>query len=336
MSHQTPVSRAVAAALALGLLALCSAPALALQAANPLPGSDAARFTVGASLGQLGGTAKELVFDYPLGRKFKTSELTWDLSEVAVAGVQASIGFGGRLRANLGLWSALSEGSGSMVDRDWLYANAITAGRVDADAVGDSDWTHESLHDDVSVDSAVMLDLNLSVEAWESGPFSVRGIVGYKQDALTWSARGGTFVYSVERFRDTVGRFPAVEVIEYEQVYRIPYVGVAASWTGSAFSVEAHLLGSTAVSAEDTDHHRLRDTVFSGEFSGGTFVGAGVAGSWAFAERWYARAALEAQSLGEITGDVAMESPEGRARFDDGGGIALDATLVSVEAGVRF
>jgi plasminogen activator len=339
MSHRPPARTAVAAACALALLALGLGRALAFQAVNPQPfaaGPGAPRFSVGASLGMLSGTGKELVFDYPRGEKFKTSELTWEFSEVAVAGVQASAGFGGRLRVNAGVWAALDGGSASMVDRDWLYGGAIDAGLITPGQISDADWTHESRHPDTSVDSAVMLDLNLTWEALQSGAFALRGIAGYKQDALTWSARGGTFVYSVDRFRDRAGRFPDVEVIRYEQVYRIPYLGVAASWSRPAFSAEAHLLASAWVSAEDTDHHRLRDTVFTGEFSGGTFVAAGVSATWAFSPRWYARAAFESQSIPEITGDVTMDAPEGRATFGSGGGVALDATLLSAEVGLRF
>lgn len=333
--------RSLAAALSLALVAAAPGTARALHASTSLPDAPAfvagaARFSLGATVGQLSGTASELVFDYPRGERFKISELTWDLKEVTVAGLQGSVGFGGRWRVNLGFWSAVSEGSSSMIDRDWLYVEAIEAGLVPADAIGDDDWTHESRHEDVTLDQGLLLDLNLTVDAWRRGPFLVWGILGYQQDSLTWSARGGSYVYSVGRFRDTRGRFDDVEVIQYEQIHRIPYLGVGASWSTPAFTAEAHLLASTAVSAEDTDHHRLRDTVFSGSFSGGTFVGLGASANWVFAPPWYLRGSLESQSVSRIVGDVTMDSPDGQAKFKDGGGVALDATQIALEVGLRY
>ena len=173
------------------------------------------------------GTATELAFDYPNGRKFKLSELTWDFKNVVMAGVHGSVGIGRRFRLDLGVRSALTAGSGMMVDRDWDYPDSVSASLEP----NDSNWTDESRHPDTSLDQGTILDLNLSVLALQTGPFSLRGIVGYKNDTWKWSARGGTYIYSTEYYgsRDATGSFPAgVEVISYEQRYSIPYFGVGA------------------------------------------------------------------------------------------------------------
>lgn len=334
--------RAVACALALaGSFAGGSAQAMHANPWSPRAGGEGASFSLDASVGWLGGTATELAFDYPRGEKFKISELTWDFSEVAVAGVQGSIGFGQRFVASFGAWRALDQGDGMMVDRDWMYSYAIEKGYVDAADVTDEDWTHESRHPQTTLDDATLLDLNLAILAWRAGPFSVGGVVGYSADVWQWSARGGTYVYSVNAFRDRTGEFKGADgrnlrVIDYEQRWGLPYVGVTAAWQGAALQVEGHVLASTLVHATDTDYHVLRDTTFEGEFDGGRFFGFGFAASWNFPPRWRATLAAEYRIIDEITGEVTVIAPEGRAVYGGGGGVALEAAMVTLAAGYLF
>jgi outer membrane protease len=338
MSRQSTISRCTAVALAVALAAFAPATAGAAVTSQGSAGSISTQagglsFSLGASVGQVEGTAKELVFDNSVVKKFKLSELTWDITEVVMAGVQGSLGFGERFHANLGYWTALNKGNGGMVDRDWLYSPAGMA-QIEPDA---DNWTHESKHPNTHLEKGSMLDLNLTGQIWQAGPFSVSGIAGYKIDDWKWSARGGTFVYSVDTFRDTVGSFPDNQkVIVYEQEYNIPYLGIGAGWSGATFAVDGRLLLSNWVSATDTDNHVLRSTIFEGDFSDGTFVGVGVSATWNFAPRWFATAALDYQSISEITGDVTMRSPQGDAVFRNGGGIAEDSTLLSLGAGFAF
>jgi len=335
-------SRCTAAALVAALASLAPAPAGAVITSQRASGSFETQagelsLSLGASVGRVEGMASELVFDEVLGRKVKLSELTWDIKGVLMAGVKASAGLGGRVSANLAYWTALSEGNGRMIDRDWMYPEEILA-RIEP---GSGNWTHESRHPDTTLDKGSMLDLNLTVRAWQSGPFSVSGIVGFKKDDWKWSSRGGTATYSVEGFRDTEFEFKDglgrdLLVIEYEQEYTFPYIGLGAGWSGESFSVDGRLLASTLVTASDTDNHVLRETIFKGDFSGGTVFGAGVGAAWRFSPRWIATAALDYQAISEITGDVAMRTAEGTVVFSDGGGIAQDSLLLSLGAGFAF
>lgn len=326
-------------ALAAALAAVAPAPARAMHATGrPGPGSlqtTAAgfSFSLDTSVGLVEGTASERVFYYPYGNKFKLSELTWDLKGVALAGVHGSVGYGRWVRLNIGVWSALTEGNGMMVDRDWAYPPSVAAFLEPSD----QNWTHESRHPDTTLDTGTIVDVNLSVLPLPPGPFSLRGIVGYKNDTWNWSARGGTYVYSSEEFRDTTGAFPGSrQVISYEQRYSIPYIGVGASWAWPVFQLESHLLYSPAVSASDSDYHNLRGVLFEGDFSGGTYIGVGLNATWAFARHWSATLGVEYQSISEITGDVTISGQEGYGKYPGGGGIALHAALLSLGAGYRF
>ena len=326
-------------ALAAALVAFAPAPARAMHATGqPGPGSfqttgALVSFSLGASVGMIEGTASELAFSYPYGKKFKLSELTWDLKDVVMAGLHGSMGIGRRFRLNLGVWSALTEGNGMMVDRDWLYAPSVAAYLEP----NDHNWTHESQHPDTSLDKGMIVDTNANVMALQAGPFSLHGILGLKHDTWKWSARGGTYVYSSEGFRDTTGSFPAgAQVITYEQQYLIPYVGVRANGTWSAFLIESHLLYSPVVSASDSDYHVLRGVLFEGDFAGGTYVGVGLNATWAFTRHWSTTLGVEYQSISEITGEVTVSGEEGYGRFPGGGGIAVSATSFSLGAGYRF
>jgi omptin len=141
-------------------------------------------FSLGATIGQVGGTAYERV--YIPERDFKLSELQWDLEDVAMAGVQVGVGFPGRFRLNLGYRAAVNEGDGDMVDRDWMLE----------DSVSDDEWTHESRHPDTALDSGTMLDINLDFRALSRGSFSLSGILGYRSSEWEWSARGGDYIYT--------------------------------------------------------------------------------------------------------------------------------------------
>jgi plasminogen activator len=332
------------ALLAAALVAGAPGAAHALHASSSATGPGALQFGGGefsfaldASVGLVGGTATELAFDYPLGNKYKVSELSWDLKGVAMAGIQGSAAYGRRLRLNVGFWSALGKGSGTMVDRDWLYTDVATLFITPSD----SNWTDESRHPNTSVDKGTLLDLNVSVLALESGPFSLSGILGYKRDTWGWSSRGGTFVYTYNSFRDTTGDFEElfgkdVLVISYEQRFTIPYAGVEMAWTSPAVRVAAHLLASGLVSATDTDRHVLREVSYRGDFSKGTYLGLGAGVTWDFAPRWAATLGLEYQSISEITGDVHMSGAEGDQTFSAGGGLAMSAVMGSLGIGCRF
>lgn len=335
--------RAALAILALGVAAGVPSPARALHATAPGrlvsagAGGAGASFSLQPSIGTAAGTGIERVFSYPLGSKYKLSELTWDFDEVVMGGLEGSADFGRRVRLAAGFWSALSAGDGMMVDRDWAYAEIMTQ----VIEPGGENWTDESRHPDTTLDEGTVVDVNLSVRALESGAFSISGIVGLTWQRWAWSSRGGTFVYSYDGFRDTSGDFGELygedaRIIEYEQQYTIPYVGVGLAWQGPALRFDGHLLLSGLVMATDTDEHLLRGVLFEGEFSRGFYVGAGVNGTWLFTPRWYATLGLDYQSIPEITGDVTMSGAEGYAEFGSGGGVALETVMASLGVGLRF
>ena len=100
--------------------------------------------------------------------------------------------------------------------------------------------------------------------------------------------------------------------------------------------MDAHLLMSPLVSATTSDYHDLRETRFEGDFLGGMYVGLGVTAAWTFAQRWSAAMRVEYQSISGLTGDVTMSGPGGRYYYPDGGGVGMDAMMVSLGTSFRF
>jgi omptin len=321
------------------LSASATTPSLAMHAtgaADPWSfqtGDGGTFFSVGASLGQVAGTCSETVLDYPRGEKFLLSDLQWDYKNVTIAGMMASAGIGGRYRVNIGYWSALPGGSGLMVDRDWLYDNST----AEAPVPDDSNWTDESRHPDTSLDGGSMLDLNVNILALRAAPFSLRGILGFKSDSWSWSARGGTYIYSSYQFRDTVGAFESdVQVIEYKQNYAIPYLGIGGNWSTPTFLMDMHLLMSPVIWASTTDYHNLRDMTFEGDFSGGFYVGLGLTATYAITQRWAVTIRGEYQSISQLTGDMTVTTSYDRWVYPSASGVGMDALMYSLGTSWRF
>ena len=328
-----------ATAAALGLAAaLAPAAASAMHASTPSPWAASGSggglsWAIEGSVGAIGGKAYERVYDYPGGDKFKLSQLDWELKNIALVGVEGSVSIAERFQVNLGYWTAVSEGDGQMVDYDWMLLSADT----------DDEWTHRSIHPGTSLDSGSVFDVNLHVKAIDVGPVALSGIVGYLRDEWEWSARGGTYIYSDYEnggFRDQEGSFPAGKLaIGYRQTYTTPYLGVACDGDWGAFQLQAFLRYSPWVSAEDSDLHNLRTPprTFDGSFSGGTFFGAGLQGTYFFTPSLFVSAALDVERFSEITGDVKIyDGGDYLGTAPDGGSVELGVAAVLLSAGYRF
>jgi outer membrane protease len=79
-----------------------------------------AAFALRGSAGYLNGEARELVYDSDAGSRRKASELIWDLDSLYMVGAVASASICNWFNINVGIWTACNEGSGGMVDYDWI------------------------------------------------------------------------------------------------------------------------------------------------------------------------------------------------------------------------
>ena len=281
------------------------------------------------SLGLLNGEAKEHVYDYETidGSRRQLSRLDWDLDNVAMGGANGTVRLLDKLTINGGYWTKLSEGGGEMDDYDWLDT-------------GSTDWTHYSLSD-VDVTEGYVFDLNVAwdlVSDWNG--LTARALAGYKQDGWKWEDSGVYLLYPEYGYvpQDLYGE----NMINYEQEFRMPYLGASADWQWNDFTVSGHLSWSPIVEADDWDEHVARSLHFHETFEGGDMLGLGVEARYQFTQGFmdgvFLSAGLEYQSIDLMVGDMEMEdySTGETGGDEDTAGIENEYTTVSLGLGVYF
>lgn len=318
------------AAFSLSLTALLCAsprPSLAMHAAGPLPAVTISNQNMALTLqvggGLANGEAREVVYtEDEAGGEFKLSELFWDIEDVVMAGGSIAVQIGPRYRVSAGVWVAVTEGKGRMDDYDWLLGP-------------DAPWTDWSLSD-VEVRDTYALDINAAAEVYRYQNLGFSAVLGYRQDQWSWEDRGRRFIYSQERLYDSVGEFNGLELITYEQRFRIPYLGVVATLHGTQASAEVYCHYSPLVEAEDHDVHLQRDTTFKGKGDGGDYFGAGLRAGYQFTKNVSLAASAEWQVVEELRANTTIIAPEGTERNPDSAGIANQWMMLSLSLGYTF
>ncbi len=286
-------------------------------------------FAAQVSLGVLNGEANEHVYDYETadGSRRQLSRLDWDLKNVAMGGANGSVRLLDKLTINAGYWAALTEGSGEMDDYDWLDTAS-------------TDWTHYSLSD-VDVTEGYVLDLNVAwdlVSDWND--LAARVFAGYKQDGWTWEDSGKYLLYPEYGYvpQDLDG----ANMINYEQEFRMPYLGASADWKWNNFTVSGHLTYSPIVEATDWDEHVERSLHFKETFEEGDMMGVGLEARYDFTagsfNGVFLSAALDYQKIDLIVGDMeVVDASTGESGGDDDvAGIENEYTMISLGGGIRF
>jgi plasminogen activator len=212
-------------------------------------------------IGYLRSVATESVYD-PANRSNKISQLDWKADAVTLGGRAAVRPFEGvTLRGSI--WAAVSS-EADMRDRDWLL------GYQGADS-----WTHQSIHPDTRVAKAWQADVSAAYTLGNVGDVAVAALAGFRHYDVKYRAYGGSYIYSVNAFRDTVGTFdPSRLGISYRQQWDTPYLGLGAYYRGETLSAAAEIYGSPASYGHDRDYHALRYTLFTEKFVPTTMIGA--------------------------------------------------------------
>jgi outer membrane protease len=305
--------------------------------------------TVEGRIAGVSGSADEkvyatIVYGSLAGERHKLSELNWDLSGVAMAGMAVTLEVK-RLLLRASVLNAVTEGDGQMADYDWFLYD-----RPDF-------WTHRSVSD-VSVDQGWQVDLQGAVRLIQASGVEVAAMAGLRGMTWEWSNSGAEYVYSSlgvadgfpgsgysweqtdpDAVRDLVWTGASGTTgIRYEQQYWIPYAGVTATYTAGRFQLEGHLMASGFVMAEDIDYHLFRGLRFNGRFSGGDYFAYGVSARMRVGARAFVRAEVEGQEVREMIGDMTIKDLETgrRVTVHDSAGLALQSTAATMAVGLRF
>jgi len=285
-------------------------------------------FTITGSAGYLNGEARELVYTSASYDRRKLSELIWDIDGIFMVGGIISLNINNTIDLNLGIWTGVTEGNGGMVDYDWYPE---TPNAPDANS-----WTDRSISK-VELISAMVVDLNGSVEIFKIQDASFRAVAGIKFDFWEWDEKAYDYVYSLNSFRDISGSFNGENLIDYEQTFIIPYVGVKVTLPVGSIDIDPYLLYSFAVYAEDEDMHILRELHFKETFVGGDYIAAGIRATYHIVPELFISCSIDHQSIPEISGDMEYTGPDGiTERESDIAGISHKSTMFSISLGGNF
>ncbi len=221
-------------------------------------------FTGRVGVGYLTGKATEYMYGAE-GEGYTASELTWKIDSLYMVGLGATIQPLHWLGINVDTWFNIGDGDGYMQDYDWMEETI-------------QDWTHVSFHDSTSVKKGFIFDVNAEMTAFTNDKVRLTGILGFRRDNFEWEARGGTYTYSVNGFRNTSGTSPDGQLmISYEQTFEVPYMGIGIEGDFDRVHLGVKLIGSIFVSGQAIDHHHLRNLVVYDNFSNENMWGVDVA-----------------------------------------------------------
>ncbi|WP_028578787.1 omptin family outer membrane protease [Desulfogranum japonicum] len=237
-------------------------------------------------LGYLNGESNELVYN---DDGSKLSQLIWKIDNVFMLNLGGSIKPASWIKFNADVWVALNDGDNTMDDYDWFVTGW--------------DWTHWSHHEEVSLETGLMFDINAEVPFYSHQNTTFSALVGVKRDNWEWEARGGRYVYSSYYLYDTVGEFPAGELgITYEQTWTAPYIGVAFYSMLTNWDISGRVIFSPLVDAESEDTHHMRDLFIEDDFDTSWMWAADLAITYKFQPNWGITGLLSYQYYDEASG----------------------------------
>ena len=336
MKRSSVGKKCLSATVALGIVFLFTGSALAAStgpvAVAPAdsgevleiaPASSAVRFTLGVGAGYLSGDSTELVY-WPEANNHKASELTWEIDNLYMVGLNGVLEVGDWLSFNFDGWFKTTDGDGTLDDYDWT--------------VPGNEWTEWSHHEDTDVTDGSIIDLSANFSFFRTHNVVFTGIVGYKRDNFGWDAKGGDYIYSTSGFRDLQGSVPdGLLVISYEQTLESFYggIGFSADFT-HRFTLAGRIIYSPFVQGEDTDYHHMRNLVTYEDFEDGDLIAFDVTGTFGLTENLGLLIGFSYQSYDTMQGDSEWHyNDQGVVvNYDDGAG--MDQTSIMLSTSLQY
>jgi len=323
MKHRRTI---LLAAVALTTSGLFGAPGLMAAQVQPAKTGEGSATRAGLelsgrlSLGYLTGEADEYVYD----GGHTVSQLIWDIDATYMLGVGASISTARWFRFNADVYFNLGDGDASMEDYDWLVEGL--------------DWTHFSVSEDTDVSKALLVDINAEVTAYDYGKGRLYALVGYKHDHIEWDAYGGSYIYSVNGFRDEAGSLPDGVGISYEQTYDSIYFGVGLRGKENRFTYDLKLAYSPFVDADDADMHHWRNMYSTSDYSNEDMWSFSATVGYDIIEQLNLSLSYLYEKYDTMRGDAVYEyRDEGLViPYPDAAGVDLEFSLVSLSLQYTF
>lgn len=277
--------------------------------------------TVRVEGGYLWGTSFERVYIVEQWDR-KGSDLIWKLENIHMLGGVLSAEPVPWLQVNVGLWSAVSRGTGTMDDYDW-FDPSIT------------EWTDWSHHDAV-LERGWIIDANVQGRFLEFHGVGLWGMAGFKYMNWRWADRFKSYIYSENGFRDDVGFGDKSTSIEYEQWFYTPYVGAALTYDFGRLHLAGYLTYSPLAWARDWDNHIERNMISKSNFDHIRYLGTGVQAVFDITENLYVGAAFDFQHHANTRGTTRVTEDGVTESCANTGGIEHFSHMISFTLGYRF
>ena len=208
--------------------------------------------------GYLKGQSRELVYEPSTGHK--NSELFWTIDDAYVVGGTVSVRANDWLTLRVGGWTPMKSHN-TMNDYDWALN-------------GHGDWSDLSHHPDTRINHAAMIDAGAKGRVATFGKTKVFDqasldlLAGFRWLNISWTAYGGSGIYSINGFRNQNIKFDeGLGGLAYEQWYNMPYVGLGGSISKGRFTLAAELTGSFWGWGSSKDQHYDRTFVSEEQYS---------------------------------------------------------------------
>lgn len=200
--------------------------------------------TFSGSFGLTSVRANELVYD----GKAKVSRLIWKSDAINTFNAAVSVDLpkdwylDGHATMGLG-------GDGYMADFDWGKPG--------------KPWIDRSISPDTRLNHYFVGSIEFGRTLMSRDGTDIGLGTGFKYTDIKWTAWGGSYIYSVNGFRDARGEFdPNEKGISYRQAWPVPYLGINLSHRAGDWSFNGSLQGGLAVNGYDIDDHWVRKLRF--------------------------------------------------------------------------
>jgi outer membrane protease len=249
----------------LKLMFLTFACSLPVYSENPkdniIHKDSSSKLSAHISIGNISGEANEYLY-YPSENR-TVSQLIWNIDSLHMVDLGVAYETNNfNINANISL--PMGDGESKMVDYDWQVSNLP--------------WTDRSIHPNTIVSDAMILDIYSEVGKLKiNDKATVSFLLGYKYESYSWEARGGSYIYSAEKFRDTIGSFNNSALgISYEQIWSVPYVGVDLNTQLKNVHFNMQIKYSPFADGKMTDLHHFRNLKIIDTFEDTTMLGLNV------------------------------------------------------------
>jgi outer membrane protease len=331
MTQSAKTSAVVCAVSAVALLSFASASShaadLAIQPVSAPLVPVAANMVFSAEVfgGYLTGLAREYVYQVP-GNGTKLSQLNWQIDNAAVLGARFTFQPWDWLSLRTGGWTTVASDN-AMDDFDWM--NGYN---------GFDSWTDWSHSQDTELTKAFQIDASAAARIYQSGPFELSALAGYRFMTLKMNEYGGHYIYSANGgFRNAVGNFDPNELgIAYQQWWHTPYLGIGAAYTAGATKLHAEVIASPFVMSHDKDHHNMRNLVFKEQFDADWMVGVTVGAEYALTDTISLMGRAEYQKYFEALGGSTMtDAGSGTTEFTPKPAAGGDINTLMLTVGLK-